>query len=141
MEIREGRWETPPWHCSLSEKRPGTLESPGSPLIELNSSTAVQHPTRRFSEGLDDGMMVMMMMEMVVVVMVMVVVMVVMVMVVMVGVGGASLIAQLVKNPPAMQETLVQSLGQEDPLEGNSQPQSDSTERLSLHFKLFYWND
>ena len=54
---------------------------------------------------------------------------------------GASLIVQLVKNPPAMQETLVQSLGQEDPLEGNSQPQSDSTERLSLHFKLFYWND
>ena len=30
---------------------------------------------------------------------------------------GASLIAQLVKNPPAMQETTVQSLGQEDPLE------------------------
>ena len=29
----------------------------------------------------------------------------------------ASLIAQLVKSPPAMQETLVQSLGQEDPLE------------------------
>ena len=29
----------------------------------------------------------------------------------------ASLIAQLVKNPPAMQETLVQTLGQEDPLE------------------------
>ena len=29
----------------------------------------------------------------------------------------ASLIAQLVKNPPAMQETLVQFLGQEDPLE------------------------
>ena len=81
MEIREGRWETPPWHCSLSEKRPGTLESPGSPLIELNSSAAVQHPTRRFSEGLDDGMMVMMMTEMVMV-MVMVV-MVVMVMVVM----------------------------------------------------------
>ena len=27
-----------------------------------------------------------------------------------------SLIAQLVKNPPAMQETLVQFLGQEDPL-------------------------
>ena len=25
--------------------------------------------------------------------------------------------AQMVKNPPAMQETLVQSLGQEDPLE------------------------
>ena len=29
----------------------------------------------------------------------------------------ASLIAQLVKNPPAMQETLVQILGREDPLE------------------------
>ena len=30
---------------------------------------------------------------------------------------GVSLIAQLVKNPPAMQETWVQSLGWEDPLE------------------------
>ena len=30
---------------------------------------------------------------------------------------GASLIAQLVKNPPAMQETLVRFLGGEDPLE------------------------
>ena len=30
---------------------------------------------------------------------------------------GVSLIAQLVKNPLAMQETLVQFLGQEDPLE------------------------
>ena len=29
----------------------------------------------------------------------------------------ASLISQLVKNPPAIQETLVQFLGQEDPLE------------------------
>ena len=28
-----------------------------------------------------------------------------------------SLVAQLVKNPPAMQETLVQVLGWEDPLE------------------------
>ena len=28
-----------------------------------------------------------------------------------------SLVAQLVKNPPAMQETLVQFLSQEDPLE------------------------
>ena len=27
-----------------------------------------------------------------------------------------SLVAQMVKNPPAMQETQVQSLGQEDPL-------------------------
>ena len=30
---------------------------------------------------------------------------------------GASLLAQLVKNPPAMQETSVQFLGQEDPLD------------------------
>ena len=29
----------------------------------------------------------------------------------------ASLVAQLVKNPPAMQKTLVQFLGQEEPLE------------------------
>ena len=29
----------------------------------------------------------------------------------------ASLVAQLVRNPPAMQETWVQSLGWEDPLE------------------------
>ena len=32
-------------------------------------------------------------------------------------VGGAPLIAQLVKNLPVMQETLVRFLGQEDPLE------------------------
>ena len=31
--------------------------------------------------------------------------------------GWASLVAQMVKNPPAMQETQVQSLGQEDALE------------------------
>ena len=30
---------------------------------------------------------------------------------------GASLVAQKVKNPPAIQETWVQSLGQEDPQE------------------------
>ena len=30
---------------------------------------------------------------------------------------GVSLVAQLVKNPPAMQEIQVRSLGQEDPLE------------------------
>ena len=30
---------------------------------------------------------------------------------------GASLVAQMVKNLPAMQETLVQPLGWEDPLE------------------------
>ena len=32
-------------------------------------------------------------------------------------VGWASLVAQLVKNPPATQETLVRFLGWEDPLE------------------------
>ena len=30
---------------------------------------------------------------------------------------GVSLAAQLIKNPPAMQETSIQFLGQEDPLE------------------------
>ena len=33
------------------------------------------------------------------------------------GRNRASLVAQMVKNPPAMQEPWVQSLGQEDPLE------------------------
>ena len=33
------------------------------------------------------------------------------------GAGGATLVAQLVKNLPAMQETWVGSLGVEDPLE------------------------
>ena len=31
--------------------------------------------------------------------------------------GGASLVAHMVKNLPAVQETWIQSLGQEDPLE------------------------
>ena len=35
-----------------------------------------------------------------------------------------SLVAQTVKNPPAMQETQVQSLGQEDPLEEDMATQS-----------------
>ena len=35
---------------------------------------------------------------------------------------GASLIAQLVKNPPAMQETPVQFLGWDDPLENGRLP-------------------
>ena len=34
----------------------------------------------------------------------------------------ASLVAQLVKNQPAMRETWVQSLGWEDPLEGKGYP-------------------
>ena len=33
------------------------------------------------------------------------------------GILGASLVAQMVKNPPAMQESWVPSLGWEDPLE------------------------
>ena len=33
------------------------------------------------------------------------------------GDSGASLVAQMVKRPPAMQEIQVRSLGQEDPLE------------------------
>ena len=57
----------------------------------------------------------------------------------------ASLIGQVVKNPPAMQETLVQFLGREDPLEKGKTTHSsilawripwcckelDTTERLS----------
>ena len=34
----------------------------------------------------------------------------------------ASLVAQVATNPPAVQETLVRSLGWEDPLEGNGYP-------------------
>ena len=37
--------------------------------------------------------------------------------------------AQMVKNPPAVQETLVQSLGQEDPLE----------EGMATHFSILVW--
>ena len=64
----------------------------------------------------------------------------------------ASLVAQLVKNLPAMRETWVPSLGWEDPLEKGKATHSsvlafhrqysswgrkelDTTERLSLHFK------
>ena len=39
----------------------------------------------------------------------------------------ASLVAQLVKNPPAMRETWVQSLGWEDPLEKGKATQSRVT--------------
>ena len=41
----------------------------------------------------------------------------------------ASLMAQLVKNPPAMHETLVQFLGQEDPLEKG----------LATHCSILAW--
>ena len=71
----------------------------------------------------------------------------------------ASLLAQLVKNPPAMRETWVWSLGWEDPLEkGKATPpvfwpgefhglyspwgrkESDMTERLSLHIPFPTWS-
>ena len=70
----------------------------------------------------------------------------------MISLSGASLIAQLVKNLPAMQETLVRSLGWEDPMEKGKathssilawripwtdspwgRKESGTTERLSLH--------
>ena len=41
----------------------------------------------------------------------------------------ASLMAQLVKNPPAMRETWVQSLGWEDPLEKGK----------ATHFSILAW--
>ena len=41
----------------------------------------------------------------------------------------ASLVAQTVKNPPAMKETWIQSLGQEDPLE----------KRMSTHSSILAW--
>ena len=41
----------------------------------------------------------------------------------------ASLVAQLVKNPPAMQETQVPSLGREDPLE----------EGVAAHSSILAW--
>ena len=43
---------------------------------------------------------------------------------------GASLVAQMVKNPPAMQETQVQSLGQEDPLEKG----------MTTHSRILAWS-
>jgi len=42
---------------------------------------------------------------------------------------GASQVDQWVKNPPAMQETQVQSLGQEDPLE----------EGMATHSSILAW--
>ena len=43
--------------------------------------------------------------------------------------SSASLVAQLVKNPPAMQETWIRSLGWEDPLE----------ESMSTHSSILAW--
>ena len=49
--------------------------------------------------------------------------------VLIVWVYWASLVAQMVKNPPAMQKTQVRSLGQEDPLE----------KRMATHHSIFVW--
>ena len=43
--------------------------------------------------------------------------------------GVTILVAQTVKNPPAVQETWVQSLGGEDPLE----------EEMATHFSILAW--
>ncbi|MES9130246.1 hypothetical protein ABEQ10_11990, partial [Cutibacterium acnes] len=43
--------------------------------------------------------------------------------------SGVSLVAQRVKNPPAMQETWVQSLGWEDPLE----------KEMATHSSILAW--
>ena len=45
------------------------------------------------------------------------------------GLSGASLVAQVVKNLPEMQETLVQSQGQEDPLE----------KEMAAHSSILAW--
>ena len=44
---------------------------------------------------------------------------------------GASLVAQTVKNLPAMQETWVRSLGQEDPLE----------KEMATHSSILAWRN
>ena len=43
--------------------------------------------------------------------------------------NGASLVVQMAKNPPAMRETWVRSLGQEDPLE----------EGVATHSSILAW--
>ena len=42
---------------------------------------------------------------------------------------GASLVVQMIKNPPEMQETWVPSLGQEDPLE----------KEMATHSSILVW--
>ena len=43
--------------------------------------------------------------------------------------SGPSLVVQIVKNLPAMQDTQIQSLGQEDPLE----------KEMATHFSILVW--
>ena len=45
------------------------------------------------------------------------------------GATWASMVAEMVKNMPAIRETLVQSLGQKDPLE----------EGMAAHFSILAW--
>ena len=45
---------------------------------------------------------------------------------------GTSLVAQLMNNPPTMQETPVQSLSREDPEEGNGSPPQNSCQEISM---------
>ena len=53
---------------------------------------------------------------------------------------GASLVAQLVKNPPAMWETWVRSLGWEDPLKkGKATHSSILTWRISWTIQSMGW--
>ena len=52
------------------------------------------------------------------------------------GIECASPVAQMVKNPPEMLETWVQSLGSEDPLEeGMATPSSILAWRIPIHTK------
>ena len=43
--------------------------------------------------------------------------------------SGPSLVVQMIKNPPAMQDTQIRSLGQEDPLE----------KEMATHFSILVW--
>ena len=53
---------------------------------------------------------------------------------------GASLVAQTVKNLPGMQETWVQSLGQEDPLEKEmATPGEGNGNPLRRKWQFFAW--
>ena len=68
---------------------------------------------------------------------------------------GASLVAQRIKNPPAVRETWVRSLGWEDSLEKGTatyssilawripwgRKESDRTERLSLTYMLTHFKN
>ena len=53
--------------------------------------------------------------------------------------GKASLVAQMVKHPPAMQETWVRSLGQEDPLEKGMVTHSSILAWKSLMNRKAWW--